>query len=280
MVQLQQALSQRFGFLPAVSFEELLSFASRLKPRFGLLAVEQRWSVTLGYPLSEIKLRQKEHHRNTTFADDLFEHVALVHGKIEPGKPTLVRMHQVDFAADLLGHFYLDLRDPRFTAPFAVFHQRFSTNTLPTWERAQPFRTLCHNGEINAIAGNINRMRARSVLGTEEASRLTDVLASSRWGLGAGREATADAATRALTLIADHGLPAVLAVVDAAARRSRADATVTEEELKQFALANVPAYQHPRRVFFLDRLPLSGTNKIDRDRLRQWVADGTTFFPH
>ncbi|MGQ0520145.1 MAG: class II glutamine amidotransferase, partial [Actinomycetota bacterium] len=72
-------------------------------------------------------------------------------------------------AADLLGRFYLDLADPRFEAPFAVFHQRFSTNTLPTWERAQPFRSLCHNGEINAIAGNVNRMRARSVLGTEAA---------------------------------------------------------------------------------------------------------------
>jgi glutamate synthase domain-containing protein 2/glutamate synthase domain-containing protein 1/glutamate synthase domain-containing protein 3 len=70
-------------------------------------------------------------------------------------------------AADLLGQFYLDLLAPEFGAPFAVFHQRFSTNTLPTWERAQPFRTLCHNGEINAIAGNINRMKARAVLGTE-----------------------------------------------------------------------------------------------------------------
>ena len=72
-------------------------------------------------------------------------------------------------AADLLGRFYLDLADPAFVAPFAVFHQRFSTNTLPTWERAQPFRSLCHNGEINAIAGNVNRMRARAVLGTEDA---------------------------------------------------------------------------------------------------------------
>ncbi|PLS76513.1 MAG: glutamate synthase large subunit [Actinobacteria bacterium] len=72
-------------------------------------------------------------------------------------------------AADLLPAFFLDLADERFAAPFAVFHQRFSTNTLPTWERAQPFRTLCHNGEINAIAGNVNRMRARSVLGTQAA---------------------------------------------------------------------------------------------------------------
>ena len=73
-------------------------------------------------------------------------------------------------AADLLGDFYLDLADERFAVPFAVFHQRFSTNTMPTWERAQPFRTLCHNGEINAIAGNVNRMRARGRLGTEKVS--------------------------------------------------------------------------------------------------------------
>ena len=68
--------------------------------------------------------------------------------------------------ADALADFYLDLHDDRFAAPFAVFHQRFSTNTLPTWERAQPFRTLCHNGEINALWGNERRMRGRAELGT------------------------------------------------------------------------------------------------------------------
>jgi acyl-CoA synthetase (AMP-forming)/AMP-acid ligase II len=51
-------------------------------------------------------------------------------------------------------------------------------------------------------------------------------------------------------------------------------ASVTEEDLKQFALANGPAYQHPRRVFFLDQFPLAGTNKIDRNKLRQWVTEG------
>jgi acyl-CoA synthetase (AMP-forming)/AMP-acid ligase II len=50
---------------------------------------------------------------------------------------------------------------------------------------------------------------------------------------------------------------------------------VTAEELKQFALAHGPAYMHPRRVYFLEHLPLAGTNKIDKQRLRQWVADGT-----
>ena len=71
--------------------------------------------------------------------------------------------------ADALADFYPDLADDRFEASFAVFHQRFSTNTLPTWERAQPFRGLCHNGEINALWGNENRMRGRAKLGTVEA---------------------------------------------------------------------------------------------------------------
>ncbi len=78
-------------------------------------------------------------------------------------------VHKGLVAANRLGDFWLDLQDERFEAAFTVFHQRFSTNTLPTWERAQPFRTLCHNGEINAIAGNLNRMRARATLGTEAA---------------------------------------------------------------------------------------------------------------
>jgi glutamate synthase (ferredoxin) len=64
-------------------------------------------------------------------------------------------------AAHLLPWFYPDLRDPDVEAAFAIFHQRYSTNTAPTWSRAQPFRMLCHNGEINTIAGNANRMQAR-----------------------------------------------------------------------------------------------------------------------
>ena len=54
----------------------------------------------------------------------------------------------------------------------------------------------------------------------------------------------------------------------------RSGTHVSEEDLKQFALANGPAYQHPRRIFFLDQLPLSGTNKVDRERLRQLVVEG------
>ena len=64
-------------------------------------------------------------------------------------------------AATQLASFYPDLADPAWTAPWAIFHQRFSTNTEPSWERAQPFRLLCHNGEINTIEGNVEWMEAR-----------------------------------------------------------------------------------------------------------------------
>ncbi len=63
------------------------------------------------------------------------------------------------FLAEMLSEFYPDLNDERLTSRFAVFHQRYSTNTFPSWDLAQPFRTLAHNGEINTLKGNINWMK-------------------------------------------------------------------------------------------------------------------------
>src|SRR2546425_8263084 len=64
-------------------------------------------------------------------------------------------------APNQLARFYLDLADPRYTSAFAIFHQRYSTNTFPSWSLAQPMRLLAHNGEINTIQGNYNWMQAR-----------------------------------------------------------------------------------------------------------------------
>jgi glutamate synthase (ferredoxin) len=61
----------------------------------------------------------------------------------------------------ILGEFYPDLTNPLFTSNFAVYHRRFSTNTMPKWPLAQPMRMLGHNGEINTLLGNINWMAAR-----------------------------------------------------------------------------------------------------------------------
>ena len=62
--------------------------------------------------------------------------------------------------SEVLARFYADLRDPRFAVNFAVYHRRFSTNTLPRWPLAQPMRLLGHNGEINTLLGNLNWARA------------------------------------------------------------------------------------------------------------------------
>ena len=55
-----------------------------------------------------------------------------------------------------LPEFYPDLKDPEMVSALALVHSRFSTNTLPTWELAQPFRFIAHNGEINTVRGNRN----------------------------------------------------------------------------------------------------------------------------
>ena len=61
----------------------------------------------------------------------------------------------------ILDAFYADLRNPEYESPFAVYHRRFSTNTMPKWHLAQPMRLLGHNGEINTLLGNVNWMVAR-----------------------------------------------------------------------------------------------------------------------
>ncbi|MBI3320071.1 MAG: glutamate synthase subunit alpha, partial [Candidatus Omnitrophica bacterium] len=87
--------------------------------------------------------------------------------------------------APQLARFYPDLRDPDFVSSLAVFHQRYSTNTFPTWHLAQPFRLLAHNGEINTLRGNRNWMAARE-----------PELSSSVWG---------DALTELLPIVQEHG---------------------------------------------------------------------------
>lgn len=71
--------------------------------------------------------------------------------------------------AELLDQLYPDLLDPTFEAAYAIFHQRYSTNTFPEWRLAQPFRMLAHNGEINTLKGNLNWMRSHEIRMTAQA---------------------------------------------------------------------------------------------------------------
>ena len=70
-----------------------------------------------------------------------------------------------------LKNFYPDLDDPDYTTHLAMVHSRFSTNTFPSWDRAQPNRFMSHNGEINTLRGNMNWMRARQGVVDSDAIR-------------------------------------------------------------------------------------------------------------
>mgnify|MGYP000880809995 CR=1 FL=1 len=73
------------------------------------------------------------------------------------------------FLAQDIDAFYPDLRDERFTSAVALYHQRYSTNTFPTWRLAQPLRMLCHNGEINTLKGNVKWMKSHEIRMTFDA---------------------------------------------------------------------------------------------------------------
>ncbi|TAM73793.1 glutamate synthase large subunit [bacterium] len=90
-----------------------------------------------------------------------------VHGTIEGAEivssSTLLVTYKALLSSEDLAAYYADLRDPAYASRFAVFHQRFSTNTAPSWRLVQPFRFVAHNGEINTLRGNRAWMRARGL---------------------------------------------------------------------------------------------------------------------
>ncbi|MBL8520185.1 MAG: glutamate synthase subunit alpha [Betaproteobacteria bacterium] len=87
----------------------------------------------------------------------------LRHGKefYVPSFSTRTVVYKGMLLADQVGKYYLDLQDPAMVTALALVHQRFSTNTFPTWDLAHPFRMIAHNGEINTLRGNVNWIRAR-----------------------------------------------------------------------------------------------------------------------
>ncbi len=89
--------------------------------------------------------------------------LALRHGRefYVPSMSTRTIVYKGMLLAHQVGTFYLDLADETMVSALAMVHQRFSTNTFPTWDLAHPFRFVCHNGEINTLRGNFNWIRAR-----------------------------------------------------------------------------------------------------------------------
>lgn len=137
-----------------VNLDALGAHALKTRPHFTQAIVARGESIAAG----------DEFERALFFARKEIERAAL-REKIKPfyaaslSARTLV--YKGLFVSPQLAPFYADLRDPLYETALALFHQRYSTNTFPSWELAQPFRMLCHNGEINTLAGNIAWMHAR-----------------------------------------------------------------------------------------------------------------------
>ncbi|HXJ08585.1 MAG TPA: glutamate synthase-related protein, partial [Burkholderiales bacterium] len=87
----------------------------------------------------------------------------LAHGKefYVPSMSARTMIFKGMLLAHQVGEYYLDLKDPKVESALAMIHQRFSTNTFPSWDLAHPFRMIAHNGEINTLRGNVNWIRAR-----------------------------------------------------------------------------------------------------------------------
>ncbi len=111
-----------------------------------------------------IKILKKQNIELSAFHISSLSSQSIVYKGIMPGKN--------------LGYFYPDLQHENFKVPFAIFHERFSTNTKPSWHMTQPFRYVAHNGEINTIRGNMTHMALReSALASPVfGDRLPDVL--------------------------------------------------------------------------------------------------------
>jgi glutamate synthase (ferredoxin) len=161
-----------------------------------------------------------------------------------------------------LAEFYPDLQDPEFETAFAIFHQRFSTNTQPAWRLAQPFRLLAHNGEINTITGNRRWMRARE---REIRTRLN----AGPW-FNALEENASDSASldNAVELLVQEGHSidrAMLTLVPPAiAGNSKLDHDISE--MVEFAAREYEPWDGPAALIFSDGRTLGA--RLDRNGLR------------
>ena len=170
-----------------------------------------------------------------------------------------------------LAAFYPDLVDPRFVSALAVFHSRFSTNTAPTWQRAQPFRMLCHNGEINTVEGNVNLMLAREgqlapgALAVDGADWADPELLRPVLDVGQSDSAKLDAALELLVL-GGRDLRHAQAMLVPQAWESRHDLDAEVREFHRYHACLVEPWDGPAALIFTDGRRVGAA--LDRNGLR------------
>ncbi len=169
------------------------------------------------------------------------------------------------FLAPQLFGYYPDLSDRRMTSALALVHQRYSTNTFPNWQLAQPFRCVAHNGEINTLSGNANRMRAREgALGGDFADAdlndLSPVLTS-----GASDSAQFDNAVE-LLVRAGRSLPHAMMMMIPEAFGPSYHISTDKRAFYEYHAAIMEPWDGPAAMVFTDGRLVGGT--LDRNGLR------------
>jgi glutamate synthase domain-containing protein 2/glutamate synthase domain-containing protein 3 len=161
--------------------------------------------------------------------------------------------------------YYPDLTDGRLISSYVLVHQRYSTNTLPTWNLAQPFRFLAHNGEINTLRGNINRMKAReafmrSPLFGDDLEKIKPVLIED-----ASDSAILDNALE-LLVMAGRSLPHAMMMLVPEAYGQQIQMSEDKRAFYEFHSALMEPWDGPAALVFTDGRYIGAT--LDRNGLR------------
>ncbi len=167
--------------------------------------------------------------------------------------------------ADQVKTFYLDLHDERMVSALALVHQRFSTNTFPTWSLAQPFRMVAHNGEINTLRGNINWMNARR---HSMASELLGDDLNKLWPLITEGQSDSACFDNALELLVAGGYPLAHAMM-LLIPEAWADNPLMDDKRRSFYeyhAALMEPWDGPAAMAFTDGRQIGAT--LDRNGLR------------
>jgi glutamate synthase (NADPH) large chain len=167
--------------------------------------------------------------------------------------------------ADQVGTFYPDLKDERVDSALALVHQRFSTNTFPTWDLAHPFRLIAHNGEINTLRGNINGMAARR---HSISSKLLGDDVEKLWPLIAEGQSDSACFDNALELLVAGGYSLAHAMM-LLIPEAWAGNVLMDEKLKAFYEYNaalMEPWDGPAAIAFTDGRQIGAT--LDRNGLR------------
>ena len=164
-----------------------------------------------------------------------------------------------------LSKFYVDFQDTKFETAIALFHQRFSTNTFPSWRLAQPFRYLCHNGEINTVKGNINWMNSRKH--SMKSKTLGDDL-DKLWPIIENSPSDSSTFDNALELLVMGGysLPHAMMLMIPEAWKDNDSMDAERKAFYEYYSALIEPWDGPAAMAFTDGKQIAAT--LDRNGLR------------